>query len=117
MFDGISMNVVRTTYEISTTQGTAKLIHTSYGCAGPPVLFVHGFGSRTKIWFKYPESMGNILASEGIDVWALVIQRRTGDTEHFFLEFLEGIVQLLFRIVDRLGFLFTVSNQDDQCYN
>ena len=49
----------------------AKLFHRTPDSAGPPVLFIHGFGSNAQIWFSYDDSLGNYFKSKQLDCWAL----------------------------------------------
>jgi len=58
------MAFYRSIHELITTQGIAKLYHYTLDCEGPSLLLIHGFGSSSKIWFQYPESLGNYLKEQ-----------------------------------------------------
>ncbi|MFW9853637.1 MAG: alpha/beta fold hydrolase [Candidatus Thorarchaeota archaeon] len=60
-------------YQIKTEFGIAKLVHHNPSSKGPPILFVHGFGSSGEIWFRYEDSLGNYLSLKGIDCWSLTL--------------------------------------------
>ncbi|MFW9855961.1 MAG: esterase/lipase family protein [Candidatus Thorarchaeota archaeon] len=77
------MSIERAIYEIKTKHGTARLINETVDRRGSPVLFVHGFGSSPRIWFKYPDSLGKFfLKKEELDVWSLGLSNAiSGDIE------------------------------------
>ncbi|MFW9904650.1 MAG: esterase/lipase family protein [Candidatus Thorarchaeota archaeon] len=56
---------------MDTQQGLAKLHHRTPDSTGPPVLFIHGFGSNAEIWFTYDDSLGNYFKAKQMDCWAL----------------------------------------------
>jgi esterase/lipase len=65
------MALRRVIYEIETNQGMASLYHITRTVKGPPILFLHGFGSNADIWFKYKDSLGIYFQSKGYDCWSL----------------------------------------------
>ncbi|MHA1995251.1 MAG: alpha/beta fold hydrolase [Candidatus Hodarchaeales archaeon] len=71
------MSIKRVIYEIETTQGTAELYHVTRLSSGPPVLFVHGFGSNADIWFTYNDSLGNFFKKREMDCWSLKLSNAT----------------------------------------
>ncbi|MFW9779383.1 MAG: alpha/beta fold hydrolase [Candidatus Heimdallarchaeota archaeon] len=60
-------------YRIKTDFGIARLVHHNPFSKGPPVLFIHGFGSSGEVWFRYEDSLGNYLSLKGIDCWSLTL--------------------------------------------
>ncbi len=71
------MSIKKVIYEIETSQGIAELFHMTRKSTGPPVLFVHGFGSNADIWFTYQDSLGNYLRKQGKDCWSLHLSNST----------------------------------------
>jgi pimeloyl-ACP methyl ester carboxylesterase len=71
------MSISRVIFEIETTQGTADLIHVTRLSRGPPVLFLHGFGSNAEVWFASEKSLGNYFKERNRDCWALHLSNAT----------------------------------------
>ncbi|MFX1282770.1 MAG: esterase/lipase family protein [Promethearchaeota archaeon] len=71
IFEGLIISISQVIYEIDTQQGLAKLYHRTPDSTGFPVLFIHGFGSNSDIWFAFDDSLGNYFINNKMDCWAL----------------------------------------------
>lgn len=65
------MSLRRVIYEIETSHGLALLYHITRKAKGPPVMFLHGFGSNADIWFSHKDSLGTYFQSKSYDCWSL----------------------------------------------
>ncbi len=88
----------RTIHEFKTTQGLAKLYHYNLDYEGPSLLFIHGFGGSSEIWFRYPESLGNYLKEKGADVWSLGFSKaKWGDIRRLAHEDLYSSINFIYQ--------------------
>ncbi|MFX1249231.1 MAG: esterase/lipase family protein, partial [Promethearchaeota archaeon] len=76
----------------------ARLHHCTPDSTGTPVLFLHGFGSNSQVWFTYKDSLGNYFIEKNLDCWALNLSNAiSGNIETLAHEDLLTAVDFIYR--------------------
>ncbi|MCK4849181.1 MAG: alpha/beta fold hydrolase, partial [Candidatus Heimdallarchaeota archaeon] len=73
------------------------LIHVTRLSRGPPVLFLHGFGSNADVWFAHKDSLGNYFKDRHKDCWSLHLSNATvGNIQSLANEDLYAAISFVF---------------------